>query len=101
MSHQTESEVAKDSTFQGRCRVALMNKCREIYQDTEATNLDLRIAAGVQQHGSTFVREAAYLLAGSGLDHNSTDAEMDGTLETLWPLSIAYIVGALTPPSNA
>lgn len=96
MSHQTEAETAQDSTFQGRVRIALTNKCRTVYQDTEATNLDLRIAAGVRQHGGTFVRETAYLLAGSGLDHVSTDAELDAEVETLWPLTIAYQVGALS-----
>ena len=96
MSHEIESETANDATFQGRVRVALASKSSSIYQDVSAAELDLKIAAGVQRHGGTFVRDASYLLASSGIDHSSTDAEMDSMLETLWPRSIAYMVGALT-----
>ena len=100
MSHQTEAETADDATYQNRVRVSLADKTKAVFQDATSTDLDLRTAAGVSQRGERFVREAAYALATSpdAIDHTSTDAEMDAALATLWPLSIAYMVGALTAP---
>jgi hypothetical protein len=100
MSHQTEAETADDATYQNRVRVALADKTKAVFQDATATDLDLRTAAGVSQRGERYVRDAAYALATSGIDHASTDAEMDAALLVLWPLTIAYQVGALTAPAT-
>lgn len=97
MSHQTEAETANDGAFQGRCRISLANKCRTIFQDESASDLDLDIARRVAGN-RRFVREVAYMLAGSGLNHESTDVELDAEVETLWPLTIAYQSGALPSP---
>jgi len=93
MSHQTQAETADDATFQSRVRVALMSKCTTIYQDTNATDLDTRVAEGVNQRGERFVRDAAYALVTSGIDETSSDTELDSKLGDLWPLSIARMVG--------
>jgi len=102
MSHQTQAETADDPLFQSRVRVSLMDKTKAVFQDATATDLDLRTAAGVSQRGERYVRDAAYALATSpdAIDHASTDAEMDAALAVLWPLTVAYQVGALTAPAT-
>lgn len=101
MSHQTEAETADDPVFQSRVRVALNAKMSAVFQDPAASDLDLRIASGVSSRGERYIREASYNLAVAGIDHTSTDAEMDTALGVLWPLTIAYQVGALSAPPEA
>ena len=98
MSHETQAATADDAAFQSRVRVALSEKSSAVFQDPAATDLDLRIASGVSSRGERYIREASYNLAVAGIDHASTDAEMDTALGVLWPLTIAYQVGALHPP---
>ena len=98
MSHLTEAETARDSNFQARVHISLTDKCKTIWDSAAPTNLDVQIAGGVNRGGSRFIKSAAYPVAAGGITHESTDAEMDAYIATLWSTTIAYMVGALPEP---
>ena len=93
MSHLTESQQANNKDFQDRVRAALSKKSLAIYQSTTPTELDVRIAFNLETY---HYKKVAYLVACSGIDDASTDAELDTVIDTLWAKSIAYTVGATT-----
>ena len=96
MSHLTESQQANDPDFQNRVRAALSKKTLAIYQSATPTELDVRIAFNLGNQGQRYYGKVAYLVACSGIDDASTDAELDTVIDTLWAKSIAYTVGATT-----
>jgi len=99
MSHLTEAETARDSNFQGRVHISLTDKCKTIWDSASPTDLDVQIAAGVNTGSSRFIKSVAYPVAAGGITHESTDAEMDAYVATLWSTTIAYMVGALPEPT--